>query len=485
MGGLGGVLGGCVTAPDEKRDAVIGSVLRLGALASVGAPASDPHGELDSPFDRYRMAAIYDVLAVPGTGGKVVPRLAVSWEVDRSATRWRFDLRNEAVFADGKPVLAADVLYSVRRTKRLTATGGHRLGPVDADRSYVENDHTVVLVTASPDPELPRTMSGVFVVPADTEDFGEPLGSGPFRQAVLRGRETWLLASGTWWGPPPGVDQITLLGFPDARGLENAVTSGTVDAAFDVEPAAAVIAGREQGLAVVRSLDARAFGVLMRADRPPFDRPQVREAIKLALDRQALVDVALVGMGRPGNDVPTPSDPSFPADLAPPARDRGRARELLSAAGFPDGFPVVLHTTTTRAAMAGSANVIAGQLAEVGLRVQVAEHSPETYWSTVYDSESFVVTCHEDVQFPEWAGSAVAGWPDPGFTEQLASALTLADEQARRAAFTNLQRDVAARGAEAVWGFADACDVAWPEVRDLPAGSGLARTMLDAVWLAR
>jgi ABC-type transport system substrate-binding protein len=158
---------------------------------------------------------------------------------------------------------------------------------------------------------------------------------------------------------------------------------------------------------------------------------------------------------------------------------------LLGEAGLPDGFAVTLHTTNSRAAMLSSANAIAGQLAKIGIEVRVTEHAPETYWSQVHDSEPFVVTCRAGAQFAEWAQNAAGAWPDPAFADELATALALTDAQSRRVALANLQRTVAAGGTEAVWGFADALDAARPDVRDLPTGAGLARMMLDGVWLAR
>jgi peptide/nickel transport system substrate-binding protein len=480
--GLGGVLGGCTAERKDPRDTTKGGTLRLGALTA-GAPASDPHGELPGAFDRYRMAAIYDVLTVPGPDGAMRPRLATSWERDAAATRWRFTLRPDAVFSDGRQVRAEDVLYSVLRAKRMA--GRARLAVVDAGRSLADGDRTVVLATTAPEPELPRTVSEVFVVPARTTVFTEPVGSGPFLQALLRGNDAWLLPSDTWWGETRRIEQINLRGFRDALALENAIAAGELDAAGDVEPVAAALAAREQGRALVRTPDVWALGVLMRADRAPFDRPQVRRAVKLALDRQALVSIVLGGAGRPGNDVPTPSDPSFPADVAPAGTDRVRARELLAEAGFPDGLDVVLHTTDTRAAMAGSANAIAEQLAAIGIRVEVVLHPQKTYWSQVHDTEAFVVTCRSGTQFAEWAEQTAAAWPDRVFADRLAEATALTDGRARRTAFAALQREVAADGPEAVWGFADALDVTGADVRDMPTGPGLARMMLEKVWLAR
>ncbi|WP_202919265.1 ABC transporter substrate-binding protein [Saccharothrix deserti] len=482
-------LGGCATggatqpggAPGTPVD---GGTLRYGAVAASGGTAvTDPHGSLFNESDWVRMGALYDVLTVPGDNGAVLPRLASSWTSEENATRWRFELRTDAVFSDGKPVRAADVLHSLRRIAAKAAQNGGRLGTVDIDKSTADGDHAVVLRTTQPDADLPRTLAGVtFVVPDGVESFENPVGSGPFTLSTMDGQTAVLARNDKWWGKRPHLDQLEIRGFADPQALAAAVTSGEVDVAANVSPAAAKTAERTGNLVVSRRPGATTYPMLMRLDKAPFDRPEVRRAVKLAVDRQALVDGVLLGYGTTGGDVPGGPD------VPPPARDITEARRVLSSVGS-----VVLHTTTAYPGMVSAATLLATQLGEAGMKVEVRQHPPETYWTQVYTVEPLAMGYYTDVPFPVWVRQTAlstsafneTGWKNADFDAEFAAAMAVVDQGQREAQLKELRERMAADGGWLVWGFGDGLDVSSPAVQGLPTSTGFARIFLDGVWLRR
>ncbi|MEU0534155.1 ABC transporter substrate-binding protein [Amycolatopsis tolypomycina] len=463
-----------------------GGTLRYGTVAAGGATAvTDPHGTLFNESDWVRMAALYDVLCVPGENGAVAPRLATAWSSSPDATRWRFELRTDAVFTDGRPVRARDVLYSLRRIASKAAANGARLGTVDIGRSTADGN-VLELVTSLPDAELPRTLAGVtFVVPEGTETFDNPVGSGPFKLARADAQGIALVRNDGWWGPRPPLDGLEIRGFADPQALSVAVVSGVIDVAANVSPATAKAAERTGRLAVTSRPAALTYPLLMRLDKAPFDQPRVRQAVKLAVDRQALVDTVLLGYGAVGNDAPGPADPSYPRDLAAPARDVAKARALAG------GVSVVLHTTTAYPGMVSTATAVAGQLREAGITVEVRQHPPETYWTQVYTVEPFCVGYTTDLPFPVWArqtalstaGYNETGWKDPATDRDFATAMATTDPARRAGLLRGIQQRMAAEGGWVVWGSGASLTVAAPPVRNLPSGTGFARIFLDGVWL--
>lgn len=492
--GRGGDTASDGSAPDGGKPAT-GGTLRYGTVAAGGGTAvTDPHGALLNQSDWIRMAALYDVLVAPAGRGGVAPRLALSWEAEKNATRWRFRLRDDARFTDGRAVRAADVLHSLRRMADQAVQNGGRLGTVDIKRCRAEDDHTLLIATGEPDAELPRTLAGVvFVVPDGADDFGRPVGSGPFRLKALDGQTAALTRNERWWGARPHLDGLEIRGFADPQALASAVTSGAVDVASDVAPATAKSAAEGGGLRVLRRRAANGYPLLMRLDRAPFDRSEVRRAVKLAVDRQALVDSVFLGYGTPGNDAPCADDPSYPKDLAPPARDLEQARELLRKAGHPGGLDLELHTTTAYPAMATAASLLERQLREAGIRVTVRQHPPERYWSEVYLREPLCTGVYAGVGFPTWtrqtALSASAynetGWKNRSFDRDFAAAMADTDTGRRTRAMAELQRRIASDGGLLVWGAGDGLDVADSRVGGLPDGTGYARLLLDRTWLRR
>ncbi|WP_222844489.1 ABC transporter substrate-binding protein [Saccharomonospora sp. CUA-673] len=276
----------------------------------MGAPATashDPHGGLGNESDAMRFALLYDVLTVPGENG-TQPRLATSWTPNDDLTTWRIELRDDAVFSDGTPVTAADVLFSLRRMHEKAAENYGRMGMFDLDASTVVDDHTLRLVTHKPFAEVGQALeSATFVVPEGTEDFRRPAtGSGPFRMESGDAEAAVLVRNDDWWGTRPPLSHIEIRAIADPQARADAVASGQADVAGSVNPAAARTA-EQDGLQLVHRPGVTVYPLVMRLDTAPFDDDRVREAIKLAVDREQLLDTVFLGQGRLAGDLLTPA----------------------------------------------------------------------------------------------------------------------------------------------------------------------------------
>ena len=132
--------------------------LRYVSIGSAATASNDPHGGLGNESDALRFALTYDVLTGQGPDGRTQPRLAESWQPDPTLTKWRFSLRRNATFTDGKPVRAADVLYSLRRIERKAAENYGRLAGFDLAASRAIDEHTVEIVSRKPFADVPRAL---------------------------------------------------------------------------------------------------------------------------------------------------------------------------------------------------------------------------------------------------------------------------------------------------------------------------------------
>lgn len=458
-----------------------GGTLRLGAVSGGGAPVADPHGQLFSEADWARLTALYDTLFVRGADGAAAAALVTSWEANADASQWTLRLREDAVFSTGDPVTAADVLYSLGRMVEKNAENGGRAGTVDIEGSEAVDDTTLRLATTAPDAELPLALTlGSFVVPDGAKDFTKPVGSGPFRLDSLDDQAAVLSANGDWWGGAPGVDTLEIRGFADPQALGQAVTGGSIDIAAGALPAAAKAAG--SSVKVSERPGAEAVPLLLRVDTAPFDKPGVRDAIKLGLDRAALVDQVYLGYGTVGRDMIRLDDPEVPDDVPAVERDVERAKQLLAEAGHPDGFDTVLHTSTSYPAMLPLATLVKEQLAEVGIRVSIEQHPPEKYWTEAYTVEPFTVGYYsvDSTTFASLVRATVlssssfseTGWKDREFDSVFAEAMSTTDDAARAKLIGDLHRRMATEGGWVVWGFGDRLTLHSDAVAGLPeAGS--------------
>ncbi|MFF7245807.1 ABC transporter substrate-binding protein [Embleya sp. NPDC008237] len=470
-----------------------GGTLRYALAGSPATASNDPHGGLANESDVQRFALMYDVLTVPGGNGRAAPRLAASWDADPSATRWTLHLRADARFTDGRPVRAADVLYSLRRIQGKAAENYGRLAQFDTDASSAADEHTVVLVSRTPDALVPEALESVtFVVPDGTTDFARPApGSGPFRLDTADAQTATLSRNPQWWGSRPHPDRVQIRAVADPQARAAAVTSGQVDAAGSVGPAAAKTAG--SGARVVRRTGVTAYPFVMRLDRAPFDDPRVREAFKLAADRKALVDTVFLGFGGIGNDLPTPYDPAYPKDLAQRPRDLVRARQLLTEAGHPDGLRVTLRTTTSYPGMDTAAALYARQLADIGVVVTVRNEPPDTYFTAVWGTADFYTGYFGGIPFTDVARVTLlstspgneSAWRRPGWDAGFREAMGNRDDQARQTHLGALQKELWADGGYLVWGLGDGLDLTSAAVHGMPTTPGFGRFLLDSVWMAR
>ncbi|MFE3456751.1 ABC transporter substrate-binding protein [Nocardiopsis aegyptia] len=482
----------CSGADPSAEAGAGGDTLRYAATGSPSTATHDPHGGVGNESDSLRFGLLYDVLAVPGEDGGTELRLAESIEpADEELVEWTVTLRSDAVFSDGSPVRAADVLYSLRRIEEKAAENFGRLGMFDFAASEVVDDHTLTIVAHQPYAATPRALEAVtFVVPEGTEDFSEPVpGSGPFVFAEGDAENAVLERNDAWWGPTPPLDRVEISAVADPQARAQAVSAGQADVGSSVAPSS-VAAAEEEGLQVVRRPDVTMYPFVMRLDTPPFDDPGVREAFRLAADRDQLVETVFLGYGQVGDDVIAPADPASPETEAR-ERDVERARELLADAGHADGLEVVLHTTTSYPGMDTAATLYAEQLAEVGVDVEISMDPPDTYWTDVFAQEAFYTGFYGGIPFTDIATVALlsdaptneTAWERPEWDAAFSEALATADAEERDGILSELMLELRDEGGYVVWGTGDGIDLAAENVADLPDGPGFDKLFIDQVRL--
>lgn len=488
---------GCATSDESSGSAgesalqdSASSVFRYVAPGSSAVSTNDPHGLLPAESDVVRMALTYDPLTVPGADGATEPRLAQSWVPDDTLTAWTITLREDARFSDGSPVTAADALFSLRRMGEKSAENSGRVERFDLAASEATNDTTLVLRTKDPYAEVGQALEGsTFVVPEGSTDFTELVpGSGPFRPTSSDGQVEVFERNDHWWGPTPPSATIEMRSVPDPQARADAVTSGQADLAAGVPASAVVALGDSTDVDVVRHPGATLYPLVMRTDTAPFDDNRVREAVRNALDREQLLDVAFLGQGQLGNDLISPQDPAAPA-LPQRTRDLDRARALMAEAGLADGVDVTLNSTTAYPGMDSAATLIAQQLADIGIRVNVELTPPDTYFQDVYAQRPFYVSYLGGIPFLDITqvvlrpGSPTneTAWTDPAWSAKLAETVAQPDEYLRDQGIGELQTTLRNEGGYAIWASSDRLDLTAPGVTGVPEGIGFASAFIDQV----
>ena len=182
-----------------------------------------------------------------------------------------------------------------------------------------------------------------------------------------------------WRAPAPWFDSVTIVDFPSTTAQVNALLSGQTDAITDV-PFAQHAEIKAHGLGLLVSHTGGWLPLCMAIDLRPFRDNRVRQAMRLLVDRPAMVEQVLAGYGTVANDLFSPFDPSFDHALPQRERDVDQARSLLKAAGLSGSID--LYTANGAAGMVDTATVFASQVnaANVGVTVNVRD-DPEFFGS--------------------------------------------------------------------------------------------------------
>ncbi|WP_069162346.1 ABC transporter substrate-binding protein [Nocardia altamirensis] len=491
--GVGAILliAGCSTGTESSGPARRGGTLRVGALGTPARIERDPHANLSNDSDFLLASLVYDALTVPGRDPNVAPRLATRWEPDPARRRWTFTLADGATFHDGTPVTSDDVVWSMRRLR--TVAGASKM-PVAAEDISADGPNRVVFTVPEPNTQLPlllRLMT--FTVKKDTTDFTKAIGTGPFRLESYQGGNARLVRNERWHGPAPLLDAIEITMFDSVTALGNAVLGGQIDLASNVGAIAGRTAEGRGDLQVVRRADDTMLGVAMRTSDGPFADVKVRTAVRLGVDRKALVNQVHSGYGTVANDILGTADPQYDKTIAQRTRDIERAKTLLREANFDTGRSYPLVTKAEAPGEVESAKVIATQLSEIGIRLDVlTQESNAFYDQTWLKAPFYTVSWGTNDSTLFFASKLLTSgsnrnetdFKDAAFDAATAKALAAQSDSEYAQACREVQQIEHERGGYLVWGMADGIDIASAKVHDLPTLGGFARVQLERAWLA-
>ncbi len=383
------------------RGAAWALVGTLGALGCSGArPAAPPagtlriavQGDITGLYPKLRNesysfavnANVFEGLTRLGHDLGPEPALADAWANPDEHT-WVFHLRPGVRFSDGRPVGMPDVVASLRHAMSANTTRT-LLAPIESIEPV--GPDSLKIRTRFPCPVLLAHLAFAFVVPEAAlaaVDGTRALGTGPFEVvAWTPGRELVLARNPQYRGARPDFDEARFVVTPDPVQRLRALQAGSVDIADNV-PTREIAALRESpSLRVVSRPGLRVLFLALRVDRAPFTDPRVREALDLAIDRGALVTRAMNGFGVPSAQLVPPPVLGFNPDIPLTAANPARARELLRAAGHPEGLALRLDGPTDRYPSGIEImREVARQLGEVGIRIEIQGRPKDAFFTHV------------------------------------------------------------------------------------------------------
>lgn len=379
---------GAVSAQDG------GSVLRVARLADHFNFFHPVQFQTGNQFQWW--SNIFNTLVkVDSDSRTVVPDLADTWEISPDGLVYTFNLHPDATWHDGTPFTANDVAFTIdwfANNSTVDETGalspvykgflpkwGQIAGVTDvagtlgADGSVtpgsghvsgveVVDDHTVKITLAAPDaiflPGLSDMANAIMpqhilkdATAADVETLpftvgtpGATIGTGPYKLAeFIPDQQVTLEANPDYFKGAPSIGRIVFKMFPDPALAIAQLESGDLDLAFRVPPAEFDRLAANESLNVISARNPGVFRIVMNTDTAPWDKPELRQAVAYAVNKQAIVDSFYKGRAEV-----LYNHPGFTTydDINKYEHDPAKAAELLAAGGYAgEPFKIVYDST--------------------------------------------------------------------------------------------------------------------------------------------
>ncbi len=450
-----------------RRLLVTAAAVAAAALAA-GAAAAAPSGtfrqahEVGSgaassldPISKGRVFQITEKimsrLVRPDTEGRPSPDLAVAWEADADARVWTLTLREGVAFHDGSAFDAEDVVYSLERILDPDSDSPAR-SAIKMIESVEAVDPTTVRITLNtPFADMPLQLMDyrLRMIPSGSGDtIGETgIGTGPFvlekfdpqGVSVLTANEAYFMGA-------PGVARMEIIGIPDGQARLQALLGGQIDMERGITAQQKVMLEASDRFQLQEVPTGNWRGIVFRTDVAPFDDVRVRKALRMAADREALVQLVLGGGGVVSCDTPVGPRDQYRADLSCPQDIEG-AKALLAEAGFADGIDIDLHVATLEPTWPVMAEAYQAQAKAAGIRVNIVQVPSDGYWSEVWMKKDAVTTRWNERPADQALHEIYLGgakwnesyYADPAFDALLAEARRELDFEARRALYVQAQ----------------------------------------------
>lgn len=401
--------------------------------------------------------AVTNTLTEVDTDGALIPKLATEWEATPDAKTWSFKLRPDVEFHNGKTLATEDVIASINHHRGENSSSSAQSMVSAITDIKADGSDRVVIVLSGGDADFPFKLSSFnFPIYAAREDgslaYEDGIGVGAYKLVNFEPgvRADFEKNPNYWNGDRGHFDSAELISIKDVTARTNALRTGAVDAIDRLELKTADLLKQTDGIVVHEVEGKTHYTFPMHTNTAPFDDNHVRMAVKLGLDREAMLETILFGHGQIGNDHPINSAyPFFDADLEQRTYDPDKARWHLQQAGVES---LDLRLSASDAAFSGAVDAAVlykEQAKRAGLNITVEREPVDGYWSSVWMKKPWCACYWPGYATPDsiftQAYAAGASWNDTfwdntRFNELLVQARSELDQSLRAEMYAEMQR---------------------------------------------
>lgn len=443
-----GVAGAALGLPRglmAQDNPVKGGRLVLGLAGGATTDSLDP--ALASAQVIYAVIAQFAerLVMIADNGRDLEPKLAESWSSSPDFMTWNFKVRQGVTFHNGKPLTAKDAVFSLNRHRGPNSkSGASEVFKVVTDIKLVDDFEFSVLLS-EPNSEFPFLIADYHIVVQPDGDSGKSgIGTGPYAlvQSEMRHGVRYITEKyKNYWQANVGhVDSIETLVINDNSARVSAFLNGQVHIINRVEPKVVSLISRSSTVKVVPTKGRGHYVFAMRCDVAPFDNPDLRMALKLAINREEMVKQIVRGYGSVGNDTPVNDTYPFSSPLPQRDYDPDEAARYYKKSGH--SGPIVLQTSDVAFAGAVDAAVMFQEQARrAGIQIEVKREPGDGYWDNVWNKAPFCATYWDGrptqdqmlaLAYATGAAWNETAWSNPEFDKLLSSARRESDASKKR-----------------------------------------------------
>ena len=400
---LSTVLSGCgdssQTAGSNGANQSSGSASAAASNEITVAIAQDLDNSLDPHLTvaagtREVLFNVFEGLVKPSPDGDLIPAVAESYAETNGGKTYTFTLRDGVKFHNGETVSADDVVYSIERCADTTGREKPLVEAFSNIQSVESPDgKTVVIELKEADNEFLSYLTTA-IVPRDYDQQDTaPVGTGPFRFVSRTPQESIVLERfDDYWGTPASLDKVTFKIIENADALVQALQSGAVD--FCAHLTATQVAQLGDKYTVLEGTMNLVQALYLNNAEKPFDDVRVRQALCYAIDRQQILDLAFDGYGTLlGSSMYPAFSKYFDDELTNYyTYNTEKAKELLTEAGYPNGFDMTITVPSNYQSHMDTAQVIVEQLKAVGINATIQPVTWESWVQDTYSNRQFQST---------------------------------------------------------------------------------------------
>ena len=324
------------------------------------------------------------------------PDLATGVGGEPDAAEWTFTLNENATFHSGRKVTAQDVVDSLNHHRGDDSTSAAKALLTDVTELKADGENTVVITLSRGNADLPWLMTDYHfaICPSNgdgTIDWQSGDGCGPYKIETGEFGIQWELSRHDGWhGEGAYFDNVNIIVLNDPNARQTALVTGDVDCVSLIELKTMALMSRNPDIKVDNIPSGGAITMPMHCNTAPFDDVNVRNALKLAIDRDEIIEKISFGAATKANDFHlSPVQPYWPDDIPQREYDPDQAKSLLKKAGQ-EGLSV--NMSVAESVYTGAVDMCvlyAEQAKAAGININVVREPNDGYYSDVWLKKPF------------------------------------------------------------------------------------------------